>query len=443
MYKEIQMCRICGNSNLVELFDLGEQALTGIFPLPAAANGVQISPLVLVKCDDDHNKEACGLVQLKHTCDLGLMYGDNYGYRTGLNASMVKHVQGIVKKALNYITLKAEDLVIDIGSNDSTLLQSYKLCGLENLNLLGVDPSAEKFKSYYPDYIKYVADFFTKDNVHKALNNYSVRGATAPLYSQNPSADFQNKQVKAKMITSISMFYDLEAPQTFMQEVYDLLDEGGVWVLEQSYLPTMLKANSYDTICHEHLEYYCLKQIKWMADRVGFKFLNVEFNDVNGGSFAVTLTKSHTENAAATKIVNEILADEKDKAYTSIESFLQLKKRIDLHAEALLSFLKKCKNEGKKVFGYGASTKGNVLLQYCKLDGNSLPYIAEVNEKKFGALTPGSGIKIISETEAKAMQPDYFLVLPWHFKANILQRETKFLAQGGHLVFPLPEFHIV
>lgn len=421
MYKEIHQCRICKNSKLIEVFNLGEQALTGIFPLPTMADKVQRSPLVLVKCDDENNKEACGLVQLKHTCDLGLMYGDNYGYRTGLNASMVKHVQGIVERALKFVILKENDLVIDIGANDSTLLQSYKLNACNNIQLLGVDPSAEKFKNFYPDYIKYVADFFTKENVFKAFN----------------------KDVKAKLITSISMFYDLEAPMAFMQEVFDLLTDDGVWVLEQSYMPTMLKANSYDTICHEHLEYYCLKQIKWMADRVGFKFLNIEFNDINGGSFAITLAKSKNQNTAATQLVDNILTDEINKAYSSLDSFKQLKKRIDLHAEHLLNFLNKCKQEGKTVIGYGASTKGNVLLQYCKLDENKLPYIAEVNEKKFGAVTPGTHIRIISEKDAKEMKPDYFLVLPWHFKNNIMQREAKFLEQGGHLVFPLPEFHIV
>jgi hypothetical protein len=300
-------------------------------------------------------------------------------------------------------------------------LQSYKLNGCSNIQLLGVDPSAEKFKDYYPDYIKFVANFFTKENVFKAFN----------------------KEVKARLITSISMFYDLEAPMVFMQEVFDLLTDDGVWVLEQSYMPTMLKANSYDTICHEHLEYYGLKQIKWMADRIGFKFLNIEFNDINGGSFAITLAKNKNQNAAAHQMANDILADEINNAYSSIDSFKQLKKRVDLHAETLLNFLDKCKQEGKTVLGYGASTKGNVLLQYCKLDENKLPYIAEVNEKKFGAVTPGTHIKIISEKDAKEMNPDYFLVLPWHFKNNIIKREAKFLEQGGHLIFPLPEFHIV
>jgi hypothetical protein len=247
----------------------------------------------------------------------------------------------------------------------------------------------------------------------------------------------------AKVITSIAMFYDLERPQQFVDEIAGLLHEQGVWVFEQSYLPLMLETNSYDTACHEHLEYYSLHQIKRMTDRAGLKIIAVEFNNVNGGSFSVTATKREARRPEATSLIASTLENEDRVGLSRLETYKRFAQTAADHRIHLVRYLTKLKESGKKVFGYGASTKGNVLIQYCGLDANLVAYIAEVNQDKFGAFTPGSGIPIVSEAQARASQPDYYIVFPWHFREGILRREKAFLESGGSFIFPLPNIEVV
>ena len=408
MYQSIEACRICGNKNLVEVLDLGKQALTGVFPKSKDQSVDQI-PLVLVKCMGEGR---CGLLQLKHTGDLSQMYGLNYGYRSGLNASMVRHLHGKVAKIQKSVNLGPNDLVIDIGSNDSSTLQAYP----NECDLYGIDPTGVKFKKYYPSHINLIADFFSTKVFKEHL-----------------------KDRKAKVITSFSMFYDLEDPMQFMREIFECLDDNGIWVFEQSYMPTMLQMNSYDTICHEHLEYYALAQIQWMAERVGFVIREVEFNDINGGSFSVTVSKGKEAPPAS---VQKILQKEKEMGLDDLQPYQEFEKRVAEHRQQFRSFLQKAQEEGSRILGYGASTKGNVILQYCGITEQELPCIAEVNEEKFGAYTPGTHIPIVSEQEALRLNPDYYLVLPWHFRKNILEKEQSFLASGGKFVFPLPQVEV-
>ena len=409
LYKEIAQCRLCDGSRLVNVLDLGKQALTGIFP-KSKEEEVPAGPLQLCKCAD------CDLVQLRHNYDLGKLYGETYGYRSGLNQSMVRHLHQKVEKIRSRVQLGSGDLVVDIGSNDSTLLQAYP----KDLTLVGVDPSGPKFKQYYPAHVRLIPDFFSA-------------GLLQRFYPGK----------RAKVITSIAMFYDLERPQDFVDEIARVLDDEGVWVFEQSYLPFMLDTHSYDTVCHEHLEYYALHQIKRMLDRAELKIVDIEFNDINGGSFSVMAAKKSASHAAADALITRTLEDEQRRGLGSIETYSRLGARIADHREKLLSLLGELKRQGKKVIGYGASTKGNVLIQYCGLDSNLVPCIAEVNPDKFGAYTPGSHIPIVSEAEARAMKPDYFLVFPWHFKSGILQREQGFLRSGGQFIFPLPKIEII
>ncbi len=417
MYKEVGSCRICNNKNLVKVLDLGHQYLTGVFPKNKDM-ALTKGPLVLVKCMPKTNENVCGLVQLQHSYDLGEMYGDTYGYRSGLNQSMVSHLQSKVKKILQTVDLPDGSIVLDIGSNDATLLKAYSN---SNIELYGVDPSAEKFRHFYTDNISLITEFFPSKSLFQKLNGK-----------------------KAQIVTSISMFYDLEEPMKFVQSVHDILDRNGVWVFEQSYMPTMIKTNSYDTVCHEHLEYYCLKQIKWMMDTVGFNIIDIELNTINGGSFSVMVAKKEsTLYSENTKLVNEFLEREQYEGYDELEVYEKFTLRVNQHKEELVTLLKKLKEEGKIVVGYGASTKGNVVLQYCNIDSEFLRVIAEVNEDKFGSFTPGTLIPIISETDAKAMNPDYLMILPWHFKENFLTREKDFIEKGGSLIFPLPTIEIL
>lgn len=410
IYKEITECRICGNKNLENILDLGVQAMTGIFPNPW--ENIESGPLALVKCKWDN---CCGLLQLKHNYDLEIMYWDDYGYRSWLNQWMVKHLEWIVQKIKSIKKLNPWDLIIDIASNDGVLLKAYWDNWFE---LLWVDPTSEKFAEYHPAYMDSISDFFSA-NV--------VRVKTAK---------------KAKVITSISMFYDLPKPMEFVKDIKEILDDDGIRFLEQSYMPTMIDVVSYDTACHEHLEYYSLKQIKWMVDKVWMKIIDVELNDVNWWSFQVTVAKD-INIPANEEAIDKLLKYEEEWWYSSGEIFKEFKGNIEIHKKAVLDFFEKTKQENKTVIWYGASTKWNVTLQYCWITKEMLPYIAEVNDYKFGRTTPGTKIPIISEKDAKNMNPDYYFVLPWHFKKWILEREQEFLNNWWKIVFPLPKLEIV
>lgn len=415
MYKAISECRICGNTDLLSVLDLGHQALTGIFPLPG--EGVEQGPLELVKCREDSSHTTCGLVQLRHSFDPQFLYTDQYGYRSGLNASMVAHLGRLAAALKTVVPLAPGDVVLDIGSNDGTLLRAMDEPGL---TLVGMDPTGVKFKQYYPDHIRLIPDFFSSRSFLREAG-----------------------QVRAKVVTSVSMFYDLESPLEFMREVHEILADDGVWLFEQSYLPLMLQANSYDTVCHEHLEYYSLRQICWMADRAGLKIIDVSFNDVNGGSFSVMAARSTSDYEGNSTKILSVLAGEDQQGLAGLNVYRDFNDRVHLHRTRLMEHLDRSLNDGKRIFGYGASTKGNVVLQFCGITPRYLPYIAEVNSDKFGHVTPQTSIPIISEREARAMKPDCFLVLPWHFRDFIVQREAEYLNSGGSLLFALPEIALV
>lgn len=411
-YTKIDKCRICGNQHLEVVVDLGEQYLTGVFPHHRADEEITCGPLRLVKC---HGGEgSCGLLQLQHSYDLSEMYGDNYGYRSGLNASMVRHLHGKVSRIRSVVDLKAGDLVVDIGSNDGTTLRAYP----DSLQLVGIDPTGEKFKQYYEQHIQLIPDFFSADLLKRA---------------------FPGK--KAKVITSFSMFYDLESPVDFAKQIASVLDpHEGIWVFEQSYMPLMLERNAYDTICHEHLEFYGLKQIVWLADKAGLEVVDVEINDINGGSFSVVAAHKGSKYRDENGVVARLLESEAAAGLSSLEPYQTFSRRMEESRLALQDFVSKAKHEGKKIYGLGASTKGNVVLQYCGFTENDIAAIGDVNPDKFGALTPGSWIPIEAEAKVLAGNPDYLLVFPWHFKEFFVKNP---IFKGCNLVFPLPSLEVI
>jgi len=408
-YTALQHCRISGSKTLVPVLDLGEQALTGVFPRNRA-EGVTTGPLRLVWCPES------GLLQLAHSYDLGEMYGENYGYRSGLNQSMVRHLTQKVRELERTGDLKPGETVLDVGSNDATLLKAYSVPGLRRI---GIDPTGPKFRQFYPDDIALISEFFSA------------------------AAFYRSGARPAQIVTSIAMFYDLEDPIAFAREIEQVLAPGGIWHFEQSYMPSMLRMTSYDTVCHEHLEYYSLGVVKRVLEAAGMRPLDVKMNAVNGGSFAVTAVRRDDPRAGAERVIAWLLDQEERMGLETTRPYREFEERVYRHRSDLLRLLKTLAADGKKVIGYGASTKGNVLLQFCGVTTVEVVAIAEVNADKFGRETPGTHIPIIPEAEARAMQPDYFLVLPWHFKEGILQREAEFLAGGGRMIFPFPEIEIV
>jgi C-methyltransferase C-terminal domain/Putative zinc binding domain/Methyltransferase domain len=408
-YTAIHSCRIGGGANLIPVLDLGKQALTGVFPKDPSAS-ITTGPLQLVWCPES------GLLQLAHSYDLAEMYGDNYGYRSGLNQSMVRHLTAKIHELERFVDLRSGDAVLDIGSNDATSLKAYTLSGLSRM---GMDPTGRKFSQYYADGVTLVPDFFS-------ANAYFAAGGKP-----------------AKIVTSIAMFYDLESPIDFARQVEEVLAPGGVWHFEQSYMPSMLRLTSYDTVCHEHLEYYSLGTVQRILTAAGMRVVDVKMNAINGGSFAVTAVRESDRRRGSQRVIDWLLSQEERMGIDTPRPYRDLEERVYRHRADLMRLLQTLAADGKTVIGYGASTKGNVVLQFCGISTKELRAVAEVNPDKFGAYTPGTNIPIISETEARAMNPDYFLVLPWHFKEGIVQREAEFLANGGRMIFPFPEIEIV
>ncbi len=410
MFEAITNCRICASRSMETVFDLGRLISCGVFPAGNEPDPPPM-PLEVVQCKE------CGLVQLRHNFQRDDLFRHTYGYRSGINESMKAHLAYIIAGVEQRVNLREGDVVLDIGSNDGTTLGLYNIPSLKRI---GIDPTIERFRQYYKPGILTVADFFTRDN-------------------------FQNLKIgaPAKVVTSIAMFYDLPDPNAFVADVRDVLAPDGIWVLEQSYLPTMIDMGSFDTICHEHLEYYGLKQIVLLAERNRLRVIDVSLNDANGGSFQITISHDNQMHSRNDKAIDALLNREKAEGYDGRRPFDRLVAHIYTVRENVMRFFTDAKRGGRLVHGYGASTKGNTLLQYFGIDAYLLPAIADRNPTKFGCRTPGTNIPIISEDESRAKRPDYYFVLPWHFREGFIEREQRFLERGGKLVFPLPQFQIV
>lgn len=408
MYTEIKACRVCGNTNLESILDLGEQALTGVFPRKAS-DTLARGPLSLVKCVGDN---VCGLVQLRHSYTQADMYGENYGYRSGLNALMVAHLKSKVDRIKGFDILQPYDLVLDIGSNDGTTLALYER---EDLTLVGIDPTSAKFRKYYKPHITAIADFF---NAATFKSHFGER--------------------KAKVVTSFSMFYDLEDPIAFVREISEVLDAQGIWVLEQSYMPLMLDTNSYDTVCHEHLEYYALAQIDWIVRQCEMEIVDVEINEINGGSFSLTVQKTGGQ-LGVRENVEDMRAREAELELDNLATYKAFEERVITARQDFVAFVEQARGEGKSVVALGASTKGNVVLQYCNFTEDHISAVGEVNPDKFGTVTPGTHLPIRDEAEVLEGNPDYVVVLPWHFR-KFFDTEERYAHLN--LVYPLPKLEI-
>jgi SAM-dependent methyltransferase len=411
-----QSCRVCGSRSLVKVIDLGEQCLQGSFLKPGHETPpLRKIPTSLVRCDPTREEGACGLLQMEYTVPPAILYS-NYWYRSGTNRTMRDHLQGIAQEAAN-LSGKTQAKVLDIGCNDGTLLSNYP----EAFAKFGVDPSdvAVSVKTKF----KLVQDVFPSGELLNLL------GAE-----------------KFDIITSIAMFYDLEDPVHFTRGIRDVLAPDGLWIFEMSYMPSMLEANSYDTICHEHLEYYSLAVIENILRRTDLKAVRATFNSINGGSIRVYATHAANfkfKNPAYAEELRKLRQQEFDLELDTDKPYRNFQDRINVHRQELNSLLKKLKRDGKRIHIYGASTKGNTILQWCGIDNRIIDFAAERNPDKFGAQTLNSEIPIISEKESRALKPDYYLVLPWHFADEFLERERETILNGTAMIFPLPQIKVI
>jgi SAM-dependent methyltransferase len=409
-------CRVCGSSALTNVINLGEQHLQGSFIKPGKEEPpFRKIPLSLVRCDPLKDEKACGLLQMEHTVPPEVLYSA-YWYRSGTNQTMRSHLQGIADQASSLIG-KDKALVLDIGCNDGTLLNCYP----EEFIKFGVDPS-DLAQEITGD-ITVIQDIFPSEELITLLKGENF-----------------------DIITSIAMFYDLENPVRFCEEIKKLLAVDGVWILEMSYMPSMLKMNSYDTICHEHLEYYSLAVLEYILKQAELKIVDAVVNDINGGSircYATHIDNFAFKNKEALQRINLLRQEEFDMELDTDKPYKNFQDRINVHKEELNCLLKKLKKEGNTVHLYGASTKGNTILQWCGIDHRIIDVAAERNPAKYGAYTLGTEIPIVSEEESRAMNPDYYLVLPWHFKAEFIKREQESLNKGIGMIFPLPNIEII
>jgi 2-polyprenyl-3-methyl-5-hydroxy-6-metoxy-1,4-benzoquinol methylase len=370
----------------------------------------------LVRCDATIDEKACGLLQMEHSVPPEILYSA-YWYRSGTNNTMRNHLRGIVEEAMGFVD-KQSIKVLDIGCNDGTLLSFYP----SGYQLYGIDPSdvAQEIDTNKAIVIR---DIFPSNEL------YAITG-----------------QDKFDIITSIAMFYDLEDPIAFTNGIKTILSTDGIWIFEMSYMPTMLKMNSYDTICHEHLEYYSLAVIENLLKRCDMKIFNVSHNDINGGSlrcYATHINNYKYKSEEFSSNIAEMHRKEFDLELDTDKPYKNFQDRINVHKADLQGLLRKLKGEGKAIHIYGASTKGNTILQWCDIDNSTIDYAAERNPDKYGASTLGTNIPIVSEAESRAMKPDYYLILPWHFKAEFIERERETLTKGIGLIFPLPTIEII
>jgi hypothetical protein len=411
-------CRICGSKSLTPIISLGDQALASAFVIKGsvAALPEREVPLELVRCDPGLDENACGLVQLRHSYPKELIYSD-YWYQSGVNQTMRDALAEIMRRIKQFVPLAAGDIVIDIGCNDGTMLRS---CDVAGVDCIGFDPASNLACADEP-FLR-VADFFSAQTFKQ------IRGADA----------------RAKAVTSIAMFYDLEDPAAFVREVAAILHPEGLWILQFADLPGMLATNMYDNICHEHLLYLHLAPMERILDEAGLRLVDLEMNEVNGSSYRLVV--KHKGASATPEGLARVQARRIAEFNMRLDQpaiYGRFREAVVSNRYALRYLLHFLKREGKLVVGYGASTKGNVILQYCNISRDLLPCLADRNPRKHGARTLGTDIPIVSEEDARAMMPDYFLVLPYHFLPEMLEREKPFLERGGRFIVPVPAIQLV
>lgn len=415
MENEINKCRICGNTNLVPVIDIGEQYLSSIFPKDLNyKDELKKSPLKIVQCVKNGENE-CGSLQLANDYDLTEMY-ENYPYTSSSNSSMKKILENVAQSGKDLNNLKDGDVILDIGSNDCTLFSffdDYKV------DMIGIDPAKNVEPVYKSDKVKLVRDYFTAENFNKVSDK------------------------KAKLAFGIAMFYHLHDPVAFSKDLESILDDDGVAIIQMAYLPKMIETNMYDNIVHEHAGYYGTQHMKWIMEKAGLKLFDVELNDVYGGSFRVFAKKKDNPHFKPTKRLEDVLEKEIKDGIFDTKTYTGFMERVDDSKNDLKFLLEEIKKSGKKTWIYGASTKGNTIMQFCDIKGDLIEAAADSNAFKFNKYIIGSDIPIYDEKVMREAKPDYLLALPYSFVNGFKEREKELVDKGTKFIVPLPEVKIV
>lgn len=393
-------CRLCGAGDLENVFSLGSQYINDFVPKENIGKGLK-APLELAMCN------RCALLQLRHTAPQELLYSRHYWYRSGITDTMRLALRDITREIEEIVELKSGDVVLDIGANDGTMLTTYTAKGIHRVGCEPADNLVDMLEKN-ADFVMH--DFWSYDSYMKLAKKWGIG--------------------KAKVITAIGMFYDLEDPNQFIRDAQKALAEGGIFVAQLMCLTPMLEKNDIGNICHEHLEYYSLESLRYLFETNGLEIFKIEENNVNGGSYRIFARHFNGKGIPLNEKVTR-------------EDIISFGRRIEKNRDSCVKFIKSEVAKGKRVYVYGASTKGNVILQYYGLDNTLITAAAERSPEKWGKYTIGSWIPIVSEEEARAAQPDYFLVLPWAFFDEFYVRESQWRARGGKFILPLPEFKVV
>ena len=402
------ICRNCKNTSFIKIAKIGNQPISSLFLKKKKI--IKNYSLDLYKCI------SCNLVQLSKIPNLKDMYGSQYGYKTSVSNLMIDHLRRKIKELEKYKIFKKNSNILDIGSNDGTFLNFFSN-SKKNFQLYGIDPSASAFLDSYKKDINIIIDFFNENSVNKF---------------------FKKKKIKFSLITSYAMFYDIEEPNEFCKHISNLLEKNGIWSLEFSYFPLLLKNLTYDQICHEHCIYYSLTTFNNIAKKNNLKIINFSINEINGGSIEIVCSRKDSNYKSNFIKINQVLDEEKKICQNDFNRF---NLRIQNSKKILKLFLEK--HTKTEVAGYGASTKGNVILNYCNITNKHISYICDANPSKIGKFTPGSHIQIISKEKMRKLKPKYLLVLIWSFRKEVIKQEELFIKSGGKLIFPLPVFHVV
>ena len=414
--KEIFRCRSCDAESLTPIISFGNQYISNFVESKESQekNGVRV-PLDLVLCEN------CKLLQLKHNAPGEAMWGEQYWYKSGISSTIKADLKDITEKAQKLSQVKNQDIIIDIGCNDGTLLDFYPK---ENFLLVGFEPSKNVAREAELKGHNVIGDFF---NAEDFIKNFGIK--------------------KAKIITAISMFYDLENPNRFVEDIKQCLDVNGLFIIQQNYLLKMLEQNAFDNILHEHREYYSLISLKNLLDKHGLEIFDIEQNDINGGSIRTYIkfkgNKSLNGFSGAEERIANLIEKERGIGLETGKPYLEFASRIDGIKERLMGFLREEKAKGKRIWIYGASTRGNVALQYFGINTELIDGIADMNSDKWGKKTIGSLITIDSPVKMREAHPDYLLVNTWHFLDEIVKQEKDYFDSGGRFVVALPEFKVI
>ena len=398
--RKIKKCRLCSNKKFIRIHDFGNHYVSNFVSKNNIKKGIR-APLNLIYCNN------CKLLQLEHSAPQEIMYKKFYWYRSGVTNTMKVALKDIFLKIKKMSLLEKGDTILDIGANDGTLLKYFKNSGFTTI---GCEPAKNLTKELKLNSNYIINDFWKFKYLKNILDKYRLK--------------------KPKVITAIGMFYDLENPSKFISDAAKSLDDDGIFVAQLMCLNSMIKQNDLGNVCHEHLEFYSYRTLKFLFENNGFKIMKIEENEINGGSYRIFCKKN---------IKKSIVYKEK----TSLSDIKKFVKRVKENKKKCLNFLEKCQIKGENVFIYGASTKGNTLLQYYGINSKMISYAAERSPEKWGKFTIGTGIKIISEKKARNLNPNYFFVMPYGFIKEFIVREKKWLRNGGKFILPYPNFKIL